>query len=114
MIFPGQSRRQRRRADGRRDHPGILTASPGVDGDLLRFIASRPGTYMYHSGSDMALQVEMGLLGALIVRPAMGAELCLQQRRHPMGPGVPVPPDRDGPADPRRRRVRNLDQASRY
>ena len=29
-----------------------------------------PGTYMYHSGTQPALQVEMGLLGALIVRPS--------------------------------------------
>jgi FtsP/CotA-like multicopper oxidase with cupredoxin domain len=34
------------------------------------FIASRPGTYMYHSGTQMGVQVEMGLFGALIVRPS--------------------------------------------
>ncbi|WP_299203918.1 multicopper oxidase domain-containing protein [uncultured Amphritea sp.] len=34
------------------------------------FTASQPGTYLYHSGSNPDLQVEMGLSGALIVRPA--------------------------------------------
>lgn len=34
------------------------------------FIASKAGTYQYHSGTQPALQVEMGLVGALIVRPA--------------------------------------------
>ncbi len=34
------------------------------------FVASNPGTYTYHSGTQMDVQVEMGLVGALIVRPA--------------------------------------------
>jgi len=33
------------------------------------FTATQPGTYLYHSGTKPALQVEMGLVGALIVRP---------------------------------------------
>ena len=33
------------------------------------FTATEPGTYQYHSGTDAALQVEMGILGAIIVRP---------------------------------------------
>ena len=37
------------------------------------FTASRPGTYLYESGSDPTKQVEMGLFGALVVRPTMGA-----------------------------------------
>jgi hypothetical protein len=36
------------------------------------FTASAPGTYMYYSGTEPELQIEMGLLGAIIVRPAMG------------------------------------------
>ncbi len=36
------------------------------------FTATNPGTYIYHSGTEMELQVEMGLVGALIVRPSMG------------------------------------------
>ncbi|MGZ8217519.1 multicopper oxidase domain-containing protein [Methylomagnum sp.] len=33
------------------------------------FTAAKPGTYLYHSGTRPDLQVEMGLVGALIVRP---------------------------------------------
>jgi FtsP/CotA-like multicopper oxidase with cupredoxin domain len=34
------------------------------------FTPAEPGTYLYSSGTDPQLQVQMGLLGALIVRPA--------------------------------------------
>ena len=37
------------------------------------FVAGKPGTYLYESGSDISKQVEMGLYGALVVRPALGA-----------------------------------------
>ncbi|CAB3803278.1 multicopper oxidase domain-containing protein [Pararobbsia alpina] len=36
-----------------------------------KFTATRPGTYLYHSGSQPDLQVEMGLQGAVIVLPSM-------------------------------------------
>ena len=36
------------------------------------FTAAEPGTYMYHSGTAPELQIEMGLVGAIIVRPSMG------------------------------------------
>ena len=66
IVFPGQ---------------GEVTATGGVEGDLAReaqtggtvtytFTAGAPGTYQYHSGTQPDLQVEMGLYGALIVRPA--------------------------------------------
>jgi FtsP/CotA-like multicopper oxidase with cupredoxin domain len=35
------------------------------------FTASRPGTFLYNSASRPDLQIEMGLMGALIVRPAV-------------------------------------------
>ena len=58
-----------------------VTATGGVEGDLTQeaapggtvtytFTASQPGTYQYHSGTQPDLQVEMGLYGAIIVRPA--------------------------------------------
>jgi hypothetical protein len=34
------------------------------------FLASNPGTYLYESGTDVGKQVQMGLYGALVVRPA--------------------------------------------
>jgi manganese oxidase len=62
--------------------PGLqVTGSGGVEGMLTReappdgttmvtysFTASEPGTYLYRSGTRPDLQVEMGLVGALIVR----------------------------------------------
>jgi hypothetical protein len=37
------------------------------------FTASHPGTFLYQSGTNPAKQVRMGLFGALIVRPSLGA-----------------------------------------
>lgn len=65
IVFPGQTN---------------VTASGGVPGLLARealpggtvtysFTASKPGTYTYYSGTRPDLQVMMGLVGALIVRP---------------------------------------------
>lgn len=69
IVFPGQ---------------GNVIAAGGIPGTLAReapaggsvtytFTALNPGTYIYHSGSMPELQVEMGLVGALIVRPSLGA-----------------------------------------
>lgn len=69
MVFPGQT---------------DVSAAGGTSGNMTNestgtlpaevvtytFTASNPGTYLYHSGTNPELQVEMGLLGALIVRPA--------------------------------------------
>ncbi len=71
IVFPGQQ-------------VSVAATDPGVAGALNReaapgatvtyeFIASRAGTYTYYSGTDTALQVEMGLMGVIIVRPAIGA-----------------------------------------
>jgi len=51
--------------------PGLLTreALPG-GGVSYTFTAANPGTYLYHSGTEPDLQVEMGLFGAIIVRPS--------------------------------------------
>ncbi len=38
------------------------------------FVADHPGTFLYESGTDPDVQVRMGLFGALIVRPSMGAD----------------------------------------
>lgn len=49
---------------------GRITVEARPRGCLkYRFVASRPGTYTYHSGTQMPVQLEMGLFGALIVRP---------------------------------------------
>ena len=73
IIFPGQ---QGVAATGgnagllTREAPAVpLTADDPVEGPTYTFVASAPGTYLYHSGTNTDLQVEMGLVGALIVRP---------------------------------------------
>lgn len=39
------------------------------------FVASRPGTFIYESGTEPLKQVNMGLFGAIIVRPALDPAL---------------------------------------
>jgi FtsP/CotA-like multicopper oxidase with cupredoxin domain len=56
---------------------GLLTREAASGGSVTyTFTASEPGTYLYHSGTQQDLQVEMGLYGALIVRPAAPAAGC--------------------------------------
>lgn len=70
IVFPGQSGVV---ATG--GTAGLLTqeATAGSPGTIVTytFVASQAGTYLYHSGTNPALQVDMGLVGALIVRPAL-------------------------------------------
>lgn len=67
IVFPGQDN---------------VTATGGFVGSLTRearagtadlvtytFKANRPGTYIYHSGTRQDLEIEMGLFGAIVVRP---------------------------------------------
>ncbi|MFT5729041.1 MAG: FtsP/CotA-like multicopper oxidase with cupredoxin domain [Desulforhopalus sp.] len=74
MVFPGQdvtvSCLTGKCADG------TITMEAENDGDMVSytFTATNPGTYMYHSGTNPGLQVEMGLTGALIVRPATAGQ----------------------------------------
>ena len=72
IVFPGQ------------DAPvtaagglaGLFTNEASGSNDVTySFTATNPGTYLYESGSNVSKQVEMGLYGALIVRPSAGANL---------------------------------------
>lgn len=67
IVFPGQSGVV---ATG--GTPGQMTSeiAAGAGAVVYSFVASEPGTYLYQSGSHAELQIEMGLVGALIVRPA--------------------------------------------
>ncbi len=69
IVFPGQAGVA---ASG--GSPGLLTREAAAAGGTVSysFAASRPGTYLYESGSDVSKQVEMGLYGALVVRPSLG------------------------------------------
>ncbi len=58
--------------------PGLLTQEAQPGGTVTyTFTAGEPGTYQYHSGTRPDLQVEMGLYGALIVRPSAAAAGCV-------------------------------------
>lgn len=67
IVFPGQ---QGVVASG--GSAGIMTREAAASNGSVSytFVASQPGTYLYHSGTQPSLQVEMGLLGTLIVRPS--------------------------------------------
>jgi len=55
---------------------GLFTqeASSGCGSVSYEFDANEPGTYLYESGTNPGKQVQMGLYGALVVRPTMGPE----------------------------------------
>lgn len=50
---------------------GLIAREADPNGGIAvySFVADRPGTFMYHSGTRPEHQIEMGLFGALIVRP---------------------------------------------
>lgn len=56
---------------------GILTREAARGKTVhYSFIATKPGTYGYHSGTQAELQVEMGLYGAIIVLPKTAPARC--------------------------------------
>lgn len=70
IVFPGQGDVAASAVSGP-TADGVLTLEAGPGGTVsYSFTADHPGTYLYHSGTRPDLQVEMGLVGALIVRPA--------------------------------------------
>ena len=82
IVFPGQDAAVDR---DRRQPPGCSPARrPRAAGrSRYTFTAGSPGTYLYESGIDVAKQVEMGLYGALVVRPSARRRLRLRRRRRP-------------------------------
>jgi FtsP/CotA-like multicopper oxidase with cupredoxin domain len=68
IIFPGQ------KVTATGGSVGLLTNEAPAGGTVTyTFTASEPGTYLYRSGTRSDVQTEMGLVGALVVRPSMGA-----------------------------------------
>jgi FtsP/CotA-like multicopper oxidase with cupredoxin domain len=65
IVFPGQAST----ASG--GVPGLLTREALPEGGTVSytFTPANPGTYMYYSGTEQDLQIEMGLVGTIIVRP---------------------------------------------
>ena len=68
MIFPGQSGVT---ATGGIVAANSLTQAAAASGGTVTysFIAGKPGTFLYESGTDLQKQVQMGLFGSLVVRP---------------------------------------------
>jgi len=64
---------------------GIITREAAPNGGTVTysFTASEPGTYCYFSGTMFDLQISMGLVGALIVRPAGYDALSPTAYNHP-------------------------------
>jgi len=69
IVFPGQQG-----VTATAGSPGLLTTEVPPDNGLsvvsYTFTATHAGTYLYYSGTRPELQAEMGLLGAIVVRPA--------------------------------------------
>lgn len=98
LIFPGQSGVT---ASGDCAPPACLNlltqeaaAAPALNGSggtvTYTFVADRPGTYLYQSGTRAELEVEMGLVGALIVRPDGFAEGTHEDHPDRTAYGTPV------------------------
>ena len=67
IVFPGQTG-----VTATGGVPGLLTNEAAPGGTVTyTFTAAQPGTYTYYSGTQPELQVEMGLVGALIIRPLL-------------------------------------------
>lgn len=79
ITFPGQ---ENVTVDGEPAQPqfdgtGALTSltnvAPKNGGTVTyEFVANRPGTFVYQSGTNPAIQARMGLFGVLVVRPLAG------------------------------------------
>lgn len=74
IVFPGQSNVVATAITTDGDDQGLMTLEAATGETVsYTFKPTEPGTYMYQSGTNVETQIEMGLVGAIIVRPAMGA-----------------------------------------
>jgi len=71
IVFPGQTGVTAVMTSGV-GNSGLFTLEAN-SGETVQysFTASQPGTYLYESGTEPHKQIQMGLFGALVVRPAM-------------------------------------------
>jgi FtsP/CotA-like multicopper oxidase with cupredoxin domain len=71
LVFPGMENVTAVNPLGGGGIRGILAweAPPGGGAVTYAFTAARPGTFYYQSGTNLDKQLEMGLFGAIIVRP---------------------------------------------
>jgi manganese oxidase len=90
IVFPGQ---QGVAAACTSSGPGCadgLLTKEVVRGSTVsyQFVANQPGTYYYHSGSNPSLQADMGLVGAIVVRPTGFDGCCAATRKAYIQPGT--------------------------
>jgi FtsP/CotA-like multicopper oxidase with cupredoxin domain len=76
IVFPGQQGVTATCTNAANCQDGLLTmeVKPGTPAAptgsvTYSFVAGQPGTFLYHSGTQVSLQKDMGLVGAIIVRP---------------------------------------------
>jgi FtsP/CotA-like multicopper oxidase with cupredoxin domain len=80
IVFPGQDNVLANGVPAQPEFTGTtltsMTTTAAANGGTATysFLASNPGTFLYESGTNPEKQVRMGLFGALIVRPTMGAD----------------------------------------
>lgn len=70
LAFPGQAGVTASCGAGSTCVQGPIAMEAASGSVTYTFTASRPGTFLYNSASRPDLQIEMGLFGAIIVRPA--------------------------------------------
>jgi FtsP/CotA-like multicopper oxidase with cupredoxin domain len=69
LVFPGQDDVSVDPADNGSE--GLFAREAPAGGTVTyTFHAAHPGTFLYESGTDQSKQLEMGLYGALVVRPS--------------------------------------------
>ncbi len=95
LVFPGQ---ENVLANGAPSQPqfdadgnlvSLAQMAPANGGSVTySFVASKPGTYLYESGTEPIKQVNMGLFGAIIVRPALGPEYAYNDPSTKFNPGT--------------------------
>ncbi len=87
IVFPGQEGVS---ATGGSCPAGacLFTREAAASGGTVSytFSANRPGTYLYESGTNQPLEVEMGLYGALVIRPALGNQFAYDAARTEFDP----------------------------
>jgi manganese oxidase len=73
LVFPGLDVQTSTVAvfqqGNRKKLTSLTPEAPAAGKQQYKFIATRPGTFYYQSGSNQDIQIRMGLFGAIIVRP---------------------------------------------
>lgn len=91
LIFPGQENvlangtPVQPQFDGGGNLTSLAQTAPSGGSVTYSFLATRPGTFLYQSGTNPLKQVNMGLFGALIVRPQAGANFAYNDELRPAG-----------------------------